>query len=154
MRRFLNSAGCNSLRNQVDILLLVVAGKILPITCKYKISEHLHLKNLLSPMKNRQSLNKKQLLWPLLTFLFPESSSESSSDFYLIITVQFRSYQQFLKYLRVIFDQLHKYFHTRELYYSSQYGFREKHSTELATLEIIDRIIQEMDKSLTPIYIY
>ena len=55
---------------------------------------------------------------------------------------------------RVIFDQLHEYFHNRELYYSSQYGFREKHSTELATLEIIDRIIQEMDKHLTPINIY
>ena len=55
---------------------------------------------------------------------------------------------------RVIFDQLHEYFHTRELYYSSQYGFREKHSTKLATLEIIDRIIQEMDKHLTPINIY
>ena len=66
---------------------------------------------------------------------------------FLINTVQSRSYQQFLKYLRVIFDQLHEYFQTRELYYSSQYGFREKHSTELATLEIIDRIIQEMDKS-------
>ena len=26
---------------------------------------------------------------------------------------------------RVIFDQLHEYFHNRELYYSSQYGFRE-----------------------------
>ena len=55
---------------------------------------------------------------------------------------------------KVIFDQLHEYFHTRELYYSSQYGFREKHSTELATHEIIDRIIQEMNESLTPINIY
>ena len=55
---------------------------------------------------------------------------------------------------RVIFDQLPEYFHTRELYYSSQYGFRKKHSTELATLEIIDIIIQEMDKHLTPINIY
>ena len=39
-------------------------------------------------------------------------------------------------------------------YFSSQHGFRKKHSTELATLEIIDRIIQALDKSFTPINIY
>ena len=32
--------------------------------------------------------------------------------------------------------------------------FEKNHSTELATLEIIDRIIQEMDKYNTPINIY
>ena len=40
------------------------------------------------------------------------------------------------------------------VYYNSQYSFRKKHSTELATLEIIDRIIQELDKLATPINIY
>ena len=44
---------------------------------------------------------------------------------------------------RVIFDQLHEHFHTRELYYSSKYGFRVR-----------ETLIQEMDKSLTPINIY
>ena len=43
---------------------------------------------------------------------------------------------------------------SNELFYNSQYGFRKNHSTELATLEIIDRIIQEMDKYNTPINIY
>ena len=30
----------------------------------------------------------------------------------------------------------------------------EKHSTELATVEIIDRIVQELDQSATPLNIY
>ncbi len=38
--------------------------------------------------------------------------------------------------------------------YKSQYGFRQEHSTEYATLEIIDRIMIEMDKNETPINIY
>ncbi len=37
---------------------------------------------------------------------------------------------------------------------ASQYGFRIKHSTELATLEIVDRIIIQMDNNKTPINIY
>ena len=37
--------------------------------------------------------------------------------------------------------------------YNGQYGFRENHSTELAALEIIDRI-QQMDKGEIPFNIY
>ena len=55
---------------------------------------------------------------------------------------------------RTIYDQIYNYFQNNELFYNSQYGFRKNHSTELATLEIIDRIIQEMDKYNTPINIY
>ena len=53
-----------------------------------------------------------------------------------------------------LYDQIYNYFQNNELFYNSQYGFRKNHSTELATLEIIDRIIQEMDKYNTPINIY
>ena len=35
-----------------------------------------------------------------------------------------------------------------------QYGFRPKHSTEYAALELIDRIINEMDKNEIPIDIF
>ena len=42
---------------------------------------------------------------------------------------------------RIICDQLYTYFVTNKLFYSSQYGFRKKHSTELAALEFIDRLI-------------
>ena len=52
-----------------------------------------------------------------------------------------------------MFNQIHKHFHSNNLYYDNQYGFREKHST-LATLEIIDRIVQELDQSATPLSIY
>ena len=40
------------------------------------------------------------------------------------------------------------------LYYDGQYGFREKHSTQLAALELIDRITHELDLGNTPINIY
>ena len=35
-----------------------------------------------------------------------------------------------------------------------KYGFRKDHSTELAALEIIDRITQHLDKGATPINMY
>ena len=41
---------------------------------------------------------------------------------------------------------MHDYFHTNKLYFEGQYGFRKKHFTELAAVEMIDRIIQELDK--------
>ena len=54
----------------------------------------------------------------------------------------------------VIYDQLHSHFNLINLYYPGQYGFREKHSTELASLELIDRVIQYLDKGETPISIF
>ena len=55
---------------------------------------------------------------------------------------------------RVIFDQLYAHFHQNNLLYSSPYGFKKKHSTELAVLELVDRITQELDKGHTPINIF
>ena len=55
---------------------------------------------------------------------------------------------------RVIFDQLYAHFHQNNLLYSSQYGFKKKHSTELAVLELVDRITQELEKGHTPINIF
>ena len=54
---------------------------------------------------------------------------------------------------KVIDNQIYEYLSSNNLFYSSQYGFRERHSTELAILEIIDRIIVEMDKGHSPINI-
>ncbi len=45
---------------------------------------------------------------------------------------------------RVIFKQLYKFFFDNKLLYGSQ-GFREGHSTEYATLELVDKITLEMD---------
>ena len=49
---------------------------------------------------------------------------------------------------------MHDYFHTNKLYFDGQYGFRKKHSTELAAVEMIDWITQELDKGNTPLNIF
>ena len=75
----------------------------------------------------------------------------------LIIIIQFLFYQPFQKCLKELcltkctntFIPI-----TYFLYYNNQYGFRKKHSTELAILEIIDIIVQELDQSATPLNIY
>ncbi len=40
------------------------------------------------------------------------------------------------------------------MFYNGQYGFRTEHSTEYATLELIDRVIIEMDKKNTRINVF
>jgi hypothetical protein len=55
---------------------------------------------------------------------------------------------------RIMFNQLYTFFQLNKFFYPSQYGFREKHSTELATLEIVDKITQDLDSGETPINIY
>ena len=54
---------------------------------------------------------------------------------------------------RVIFNQIHAYFTAHDLYYSGQYGIREKNSTQLAALELVDRITRDLDIGNTPISI-
>ena len=54
---------------------------------------------------------------------------------------------------KVIFNQIYKYFYDNNLFHGSQYGYRSNHSTELATLEFLDRIMIEMDIDKTPISI-
>ena len=55
---------------------------------------------------------------------------------------------------RVVFNQIHEYFNLHNLYYGNQYGFRKGHSTELAILEVIDRVTLSLDIGVTPINIY
>ena len=55
---------------------------------------------------------------------------------------------------RVIYNQINNYFPLNNLYYEGQYGFRSKHSTELAALDIIDTITSRMEKGNIPITIY
>ncbi len=38
--------------------------------------------------------------------------------------------------------------------YNHQYVFREGHSTEFTALELVDRVIQDMDKGNTPFNVY
>ena len=55
---------------------------------------------------------------------------------------------------KVAHNQLTKYFTHNKLFFKSQYGFRGEHSTELASLELVDRIMESFEKKQTPIAIY
>ena len=50
--------------------------------------------------------------------------------------------------------QLYDYFQNFKLFYRSQYGFRNGHSTEAASLELVDTILTEMDSGQIPICIF
>lgn len=55
---------------------------------------------------------------------------------------------------RIVFDQLYKYLDSNNLLCKNQYGFRKKHSTEMAALELIDRIYKELDNKEIPIAVF
>jgi hypothetical protein len=55
---------------------------------------------------------------------------------------------------KIMHIQLYDHFIKNNLFYESQYGFRNSHSTELATLEVLNRIVSQMDKGEIPINIY
>ena len=55
---------------------------------------------------------------------------------------------------KVVFLQLSEYFTCNKLLHEGQYGFRENHSTELASAELMDRIISAMDRKTLPITIF
>ena len=55
---------------------------------------------------------------------------------------------------KVAHHQLYNYFKNKKLFYTGQYGFRDDHSTELAALELVDRLNTDMDEKNIPIAIY
>ena len=55
---------------------------------------------------------------------------------------------------KVAHNQISHYFTSYNLFYEHQYGFRSKHSTELAALHLIDKIITEMDSNNISLNIY
>ncbi len=55
---------------------------------------------------------------------------------------------------KVIFLQIYNFFQEKKLLYCAQYGFRTEHSREFAALELVDKIILNMDKMETPIGIF
>ena len=58
---------------------------------------------------------------------------------------------------RIIYSQLYAYFNENNLLTEQQYGFRAQHSTELASVKLVDNIIKEMDDAHgvnTPVAIY
>jgi hypothetical protein len=55
---------------------------------------------------------------------------------------------------KVAHMQLFEYLTINKLLFKHQYGFHEGHSTELAVLEIVDRLYNDMDMSKIPIAIF
>ena len=49
---------------------------------------------------------------------------------------------------------MYAYFETNGLFYGSQYGFRKRHSTEFAALELVDKLLNMMDKGQVPLGIF
>ncbi len=54
----------------------------------------------------------------------------------------------------VIFHQLFDYLESHNLICCEQFGFRSGHSTELANLKLVNKLIQDMDSQKVPINIY
>ena len=57
-------------------------------------------------------------------------------------------------YEYAISDQLTQYLIDNNLFSSNQYGFRAQHSTELAGLNIVDRLTYLIDEGIIPLNIY
>ena len=55
---------------------------------------------------------------------------------------------------RVTSDQLTQYFYDHKLFSEQQYGYRKNSSTEIAALELIDRLIRQLDQRDIPINFY
>ena len=55
---------------------------------------------------------------------------------------------------KVVSNQVSEYFKKNNLFHDGQYGFRDHHSTELANIELSDRIISALDKKQIPVTIY
>ena len=55
---------------------------------------------------------------------------------------------------RIVFDQTYNHFTKNKLLYTSQYGFRKQHSTELAAVELVDRVAHYLDSGKLPISIF
>ncbi len=73
---------------------------------------------------------------------------------YLQIADHFHFCLHFLKYLKRLSLKNYINFFKKQLLYNAQYGFRTDHSTEFAILELIDRVIVEMDKHNTSLNIF
>ena len=55
---------------------------------------------------------------------------------------------------KTVFTQVYNYFCTHKLFYESQYGFRKCHSTELAAIELVDRLSNYLDAGKVPVSVF
>ena len=54
----------------------------------------------------------------------------------------------------VIYNQSYEYLQEHRVIANSQYGFRKKHSTEYKAIELVDRVIEKLDRNKVPFNIY
>ena len=52
---------------------------------------------------------------------------------------------------KCVFNQVYSYFERNKHFYGSQYGYRQRHSTETACLELVDKLMKNLDEGQTPI---
>ena len=57
-------------------------------------------------------------------------------------------------YEKIVHNQLLSYFNVHKLFFDNQYGFRPLHSTESASLELVDRIFSLLDEDKIPFAIF
>ena len=55
---------------------------------------------------------------------------------------------------KIIYNQLYEHLDSNNLLYNHQYGFQPKKSTELASLELADRLVQLLDSGFIPITVF
>ena len=55
---------------------------------------------------------------------------------------------------KLVHKQLYDYMTENKLFNNSQYGFRKNHSTEYATMELIDNTTSKLDNGLIPFSIF
>ena len=55
---------------------------------------------------------------------------------------------------KVVYKQVYNYMNGNNLLYKSQYGFRKKHSTEFAAMEVTDQIFKDLDQKKVPLAIF
>ena len=55
---------------------------------------------------------------------------------------------------KIVHNQVYNYFSNFNLFFNSQYGFRENHSTEFASIELVDRIYKLLDMNKNPIALF
>ena len=55
---------------------------------------------------------------------------------------------------KTVFTQVYNYFCAHKLFYESQYGFRKCHSTELAAIELVDRLCNYLDAGKVPVSVF
>ena len=55
---------------------------------------------------------------------------------------------------KFIYTQIFSFCVAQKLFYEYQFGFRSGHSTELAAIELVDRINMQLDNNKVPIHIF